>query len=53
MANVELKFRVTLELNDKWAKGQTDEEIVDYLKARLNSSLGFRGQIKKLNIAAK
>jgi len=53
MPNVELRFKVTLELNEKWASNQTSEELVDYLKARLNSSLGFRGQIKKLNLVAR
>ena len=50
MPNVELKFKITLELNEKWAGTQTSEELVEYVKARLNSSLGFRGQIKKLTV---
>ena len=53
MPNIEIKFKVTLELNEKWASNQTTEELVDYLKARLNSSLGFRGQIRKLNLVAR
>lgn len=53
MPNIELRFKVTLELNEKWASNQSSEELVDYLKARLNSSLGFRGQIKKLNLVAR
>ena len=53
MPNIELKFKVTLELNEKWASNQTTEELVDYIKARLNSSLGFRGQIKKVNVVAR
>ena len=53
MPSIELRFKVTLELNEKWASNQTSDELVDYLKARLNSSLGFRGQIKKLNLVAR
>jgi hypothetical protein len=53
MPNIELKFKVTLELNEKWASNQTTEELVDYIKARLNSSLGFRGQIKKVNVVTR
>ena len=53
MPNVELRFKVTLELNEKWARNQTTEELVDYIKTRLNSSLGFRGQIKKLKMVAR
>lgn len=53
MRNIELKFRVTLELDEKWARNHTTEELVDYIKARLNSSLGFRGQIKKLSLVTR
>ena len=53
MPSIELKFKVTLELNEKWAGNQTTEELVDYIKARLNSSLGFRGQIKKVNVVKR
>jgi hypothetical protein len=53
MRNIELKFRVTLELDEKWARNQTTEELVEYIKTRMNSSLGFRGQIKKVTLVAK
>ena len=46
----EVTFRATLEINEKWASTMTQEEMVDYLEARLNSSLGFRGTIKKLKV---
>ncbi len=50
MEKREIIFRVTLQLDEKWAGRQTQEEVVDYLEARLNSSLGFRGAIKKLKV---
>ena len=53
MAGIEIKVKATLQLDEKWAGNQTTEELVEYLKARLNSSLGFRGQIKKLKLVSK
>ena len=53
MQDVEIKLRVTLTLDEKWARNHTQEELADYIKERMNSSLGFRGQIKKFAIAKK
>jgi hypothetical protein len=50
MRNIQIKFKVTLELDEQWASNQTIEELTDYIKERLNSSLGFRGQIKRLTV---
>ena len=50
MKTREVTFRVTLQLDEKWVSRLTHEETVDYLEARLNSSLGFRGAIKKLKV---
>jgi hypothetical protein len=44
----QLKLKVTLNLDEKWAQNYSSEELLDYLKARLNYSLGFRGQVKKM-----
>lgn len=44
-----MKFKVILELDNKWVKNfDSHDELVDYIKARLNSSLGFKGQVKGL-----
>jgi len=43
-----IRLNVTLELDQKWAGQLTKEELAEYLKARLNYSLGFRGQVKKM-----
>ena len=48
--DVELKVKVTLNVNGKWAATQTEEELNEYIKARLTSSLGFRGQVKKIKV---
>jgi len=44
----QIKLKVTLDLDEKWAKNYGNEELLEYLKARLNYSLGFRGQVKKM-----
>ena len=44
---------VTLELDEKWASNQSKEELTDYLKSRLNGSLGFRGHITRFRIVSK
>jgi hypothetical protein len=49
----EYKFKVTLELDKKWAGQMNYEELIEYIKYRLNSSLGLRGQIKKLKAVKK
>ena len=45
-----LTLKVSLELDEKWASNFTTEELVEYLKERLNYSLGFRGNVKRLRI---
>lgn len=46
--NKQIKFNVTLKLDEKWVKKFSREELLEYLKARLNYSLGFRGRVKRL-----
>jgi hypothetical protein len=53
MHNIEIKFKVTLELDEKWASNQTMDELIEYVKNRMNSSLGFRGQIKRLIVVSR
>jgi len=52
MEQTEVRLKVTLSLDRKWTKNFDGNraELLEYLKARLNSSLGFRGQVKKLTI---
>ena len=52
MRNNEVTFRVTLTLDEKWASHQTRDELAEYIKERLNSSLGFRGQVKRFKLAS-
>ena len=50
MSNNKVTLRVTLELDEKWASHLTREELAEYIKERLNSSLGFRGQVKRFRL---
>ncbi len=40
-------------MDERWASNYTTEELIDYIKTRMHSSLGFRGQIKKLRVVGK
>ena len=53
MPGIEIKFKATLKLDEKWASTQTTEELIEYIKYRINGSLGFRGQVKKLAIVRR
>ena len=53
MQYIEMKFKATLQLDEKWASNHTTEELTEYIKERINSSLGFRGQIKRLSVVPK
>ena len=53
MQEISIKFKVTLQLDEKWANNMTTEELIEYIKARMNSSLGFRGKIRKLSVVSK
>ena len=46
-------FKVVLELDEKWAAQLTKEELLEYIKERLNSSLGFRGQVKRFRVVSR
>ncbi len=52
MEKNKITFRVTLELDGKWASNLTTEEIIDYIKTRMNSSLGFKGAVNKFHVVS-
>ena len=45
---MQLNLKVKLELDDQWVSHQTHEELLEYIRERMNSSLGFRGQVEML-----
>ena len=52
MTKNELTLRATLKLDEKWASNFTREELLEYLKEKLNYSLGFRGELKRLRLGS-
>jgi hypothetical protein len=53
MPEIEIKFKATLRLDEKWVGKQTTEQLMEYVKAKINSSLGLKGQVKKLTVVSK
>jgi len=53
MQYIEMKFKATLQLDEKWASNYATDELIEYIKERINSSLGFRGQIKRLTLVSR
>ncbi len=53
MTNKTITLKVTLDLDKEWAKNQSKAEVVDCLKSRMGSSLGFRGQIREFQVDRK
>ena len=51
--DIEVKLQVTLKLSEDWVSNQTTEEVIEYIKVRLNSSLRFKGQVKALNVVTR
>ncbi len=45
-----ITFKVTLNLDNHWASHATKEQLTEYIKDRLNSSVGFRGQVEKFSV---
>lgn len=48
-----IKVTVTIEVDEQWASNQGREALIDYLKNKLNSTLGFRGQVKRFRIVGR
>jgi len=53
MREIEIEFKATLKLDEKWVGKQTTEQLMEYIKTIINSSLGFRGRVKKLTVVSK
>jgi hypothetical protein len=46
-------LKVTLLLDEKWASHHTKDEIIESVRTRLDTSLGFRGRTVKLKVVDK
>lgn len=45
--------KVTIQVDEKWGKEFTNEEIAEYLKVYIDSRIGFRGVVKKVLVKEK
>jgi hypothetical protein len=50
MKDNKITFKATIGVDKKWSKQMSEEDLIEYIKARLNSSMGFRGAIEKFEI---
>jgi len=46
-------LRVTLKLDETWSSHQTREEMLESIRVRLDSSLGFRGRTQNMKVLEK
>lgn len=53
MENARIRVTVTINLNEGWASNLSRDELVEFVRERINTSLGFRGQIKRLSVVTK
>jgi NAD+--asparagine ADP-ribosyltransferase len=50
MQDIEIKFKLTLRLSEKRAGTMSTDELINYIKDKLNESLGSRGKVSKLSV---
>jgi hypothetical protein len=50
MGKKEITFKVTLELDEKWASNLSWQEVMEHIQEKVDRSLGFRGQVKKFSV---
>ena len=53
MDNSEIKVRVTLKLDEKWASNLSREELIEFIKVKLENSLGFRGRVEEVKVPGR
>ena len=53
MGTSKLTIKITIELDERWSGNLDREGLIEYLQARFNSSLGFRGNIKKFKVVKR
>ena len=48
-----ITVKMTLRIDGRWSAQMSEEDLIEYLTAKLDNNLGFRGQVKKLRLASK
>ena len=49
----EMKLSITLELDEEWAGNHDESELVEYLRHKWSTDLGFRGEVRRLSIVKR
>jgi hypothetical protein len=49
----EIKLKVRIRLDEKWASNHGGDDLVEYLEHSLNTALGFRGQVEGLKVVTR
>jgi hypothetical protein len=47
-----ITLKMTLTIDGRWSAQMSEEDLIEYLIAKLNNNLGFRGQVKKLRLVS-
>lgn len=53
MDNNEITVKVTLKLDEKWASDLSKKELIEFIRSKLSTSLGFRGQVAKVSVSSQ
>lgn len=53
MDNNKITFKVTIALDEEWSSNLTMDEMIGYIRDKLDTTLGFRGEIKKFRVVNK
>ena len=44
---------MTLKIDGRWSAQMSEEDLIEYLTAKLDNNLGFRGRVKKLRLVSQ
>ncbi len=53
MNGSEITLKVTLALDEKWASNHNGDDVLEFIRHSFNTTLAFRGEIKKMRVVAK
>jgi hypothetical protein len=53
MDNNHITFKVTIDLDEEWSDNHSVEEVIAYIRDRLDTTLGFRGEVKKFRVVKR
>ncbi len=50
MKTKRMTFKIKIKLDENWAGGLTEQEIMEFIQSKYDTSLGYRAAIKKFEI---